>query len=85
GPVIEEAARGGVEAVAAALKAGAGSLGLPFDSLTELVADLRTIDAQMFSPRPKSAILRECFDSIRKSLAKVNLMEQVTQIDRLLA
>lgn len=85
GPLIEEAARGGVEAVAAALKAGAGGLGLPFEALTELVADLRTIDVQLFSPRPKTAILRECFNSIRKVLAKANLTEQVTRIDRLLA
>lgn len=85
GPLIEEAARGSVETVATALKAGAGSLGLSFEALTELVADLRTIDAQLFSPRPKTIILRECFNSIRKVLAKANRGEQVAQIDRLLA
>jgi hypothetical protein len=85
GPVIEDAGRDGVEAVTAALKAGAGGFDLPFDALTELVADLRTVDAQLTSSRPKTAIIRECFISMRKTLAKVNSAEHVTQIDRLLA
>ena len=74
-----------VETVAAALKAGAGGLGLSFDALAEIVADLRTIDAQLFSPRPKTIILRECFNSIRKVLTRANRGEHVAQIDRLLA
>ncbi len=85
GPLVEEAARGGVETVTAALKAGAGGLGLSFEALTELVADLRTIDAQLFSPRPKTIILRECFNSIRKVLTRANRGEHVAQIDRRLA
>ena len=85
GPVIEDAGRDGVEAVTTALKAAAGGFGLPFDALTELVADLRTVDAQMTSSRPKTAILRECFTSMQKTLAKVNSAEHVTQINHLLA
>lgn len=81
GPVVEDAGRDGVDAVTTALKAAAGGFGLPFDALTELVADLRTVDAQMMSPRPKTAILRECFISLRKTLAQANQTDHATRID----
>ncbi len=84
-PVVGDEAREGVEAVATALKVDAGGLGLPFDALTALVADLRTIDAQLCSTQPKTAILRECFISIRETLAAVPAKEHVARIDRLIA
>lgn len=58
-----------VDQVIGHLKDTAGSLGLDFEHLAELVADLRTIDAQMVSTKPKTAIVRECLRSIRKVLS----------------
>ncbi len=46
------------------IKMDTGALGLGFDSLTELMADLKSIDAQLDSSRPKTAIIRACFISI---------------------
>ena len=46
------------------IKRDTGSLGLGFDSLTELMADLKSIDAQLESSKPKTAIVKECFISI---------------------
>lgn len=46
------------------MKRQAGVLSLDFDGLTELVADLRTIDAQLSSSRPKTEVVRACFKSI---------------------
>lgn len=40
------------------------TMGLDFDSLTELMADLKSIDAQLGSARPKTAIIRACLHSI---------------------
>ncbi len=71
-PVLDTARRGRVETEVAALKAGTGELGLSFDALSELAADLRTVDAQLASPRPKTAIIRECFRSIREILAEAD-------------
>jgi hypothetical protein len=58
-----------VAALAADLKKRVGGLGLDFDTLSELTADLKTIDAQIDSPRPKTAVLRECLQSIQAALA----------------
>jgi hypothetical protein len=49
-------------------RAADGSLQLDFDLLAEMVVDLRTIDAQLVSPRPKTAVVRACLQSIREAL-----------------
>lgn len=53
-----------VEQVLTTIKSGLGQSGLPFDMLSEVVADIRTIEAQLASPKPKTLIIRECFASL---------------------
>ena len=58
---------GGQQAVAqviSELKDQTGSLGLDFDTLGELMADLKTMEAQLDSSRPKTAIIKECLCSV---------------------
>ena len=63
-PVLNSSGRQVVEQIASELKNQTGSLGLDFDTLTEFMADLKTIDAQLGSSRPKTAIIRECLLSV---------------------
>ena len=63
-PLINTSGRQVVEKIASELKDQTGSLGLDFDTLTELMADLKTIEAQLGSSRPKTAIIRECLRSV---------------------
>ena len=63
-PVLSAKGRQAVKKMASELKNQAGSLGLDFDTLTELTADLKTIDAQLGSSRPKTAILKACLRSV---------------------
>lgn len=63
-PVLDESVHKAVERVVTELKGQTGHYALGFDSLAELMADLKTIDAQLSSPNPKTAIIRECFQSI---------------------
>ena len=67
--VLNSAGRQAITQITADLKNQAGTLGLNFDSLTELTADLQTIDAQMASSKPKTAIFKECLRSIKTALA----------------
>lgn len=60
-----------IEGACAGLRQQAGSLGLDFEALSELVADLRTISAQLESTRPKTAIVRECLRSLAATLKAV--------------
>ena len=72
-----------VTAVTDGLKSETGKLGLDFDPLAELMADLKTIDAQLMSPRPKTAIIRECLLSIRSMLGDERASESADRIDYL--
>jgi hypothetical protein len=67
-PVISTDVRLAVERVTDALKQQVGSTGLPFDALAEVMADLKTIDAQFDSSHPKTAIVRACFQSLKNTL-----------------
>jgi hypothetical protein len=53
-----------VEQVLTRLKSELGQTGLAFEALSEMTADIRTIEAQMASPKPKTMIIRECFASL---------------------
>jgi hypothetical protein len=83
-PIMDEQNCRAVEHAAGALKNRTGSLGLDFDGLTELMADLKTIDAQLGSSRPKSAIVRECLRSIKGVLEGVGNSDSLTKVKALL-
>lgn len=59
----------GVDALLTQLKSELGRSGLAFEALSEMIADIRTIETQMTSPHPKTAIIRECFTSMRQTAA----------------
>ena len=73
-----------IEKLTGEIKQTAGSLGLPFESLSELMTDLKTIDVQLDSTRPKTAILRECFRSIKPILDKAGDREKFNHVSSLL-
>jgi hypothetical protein len=54
----------GVDALLTQLKSELGQSGLAFEALSEMIADIRTIETQMTSPNPKTTIIRECFTSM---------------------
>ncbi len=62
--ILNQADREALEQVCGFIKAEAGGLGLNYEGLTELVADLRTIDAQLTSNRPKTEVVVCCLKSI---------------------
>ena len=65
--LLSSAGRRALEQVVAEVKDQIGALGLDFDTLSEMMADLKTIEAQLGSPRPKTAIVRECLRSMSAS------------------
>lgn len=73
-----------VEQAAARLKIQVGELGIDYDGLMELTADLKSIDAQLSSSRPKTAVVRECLRSIRDNLEGLGKNEHLSAVRRLL-
>ena len=70
GRLLNSASRQAVEQIVSEIKDQAGALGLDFDSLGELMADLKSIDAQMGSSRPKTAIVKACLRSIAEVIKR---------------
>ena len=83
-PVMDSISCQGVEQAAGELKRQAGNLGLDFDGLSELMADLKTIDAQLGSSRPKTGIIRECLRSIKEVLKDLTDSKSLVQVRALL-
>jgi hypothetical protein len=57
-----------VNEVIQALKNSIGELGLEDDAEAELVAEIRTLESQAVSPKPKTSIIRESLLSVRSIL-----------------
>ena len=83
-PVIESAVVVAVQEAVNAVKNEAGDIGLSFDLLSELMADLKSLDAQMASPRPKTAIVRECFVSLKDILESTDQSNSLVIVKALL-
>jgi len=83
-PILDQVQCQVIEQVMADLKVHAGNFGLDFDRLNELMADVKTIDAQLGSSRPKSAIIGECLRSLRAVLEKIGERESLQKIRGLL-
>jgi hypothetical protein len=83
-PVLDESGHQAVEQVLTKLKGQTNQYALDFDSLAELMADLKTIDAQLSSPNPKTAIIRECFRSIVGLLQSMDNNDSLKSVKTLL-
>jgi hypothetical protein len=82
--IMDQISSQAVEQAAGELKSKAGNLGLDFESLSELMADLKTIDAQLSSSRPKTAIIRECLHSLKENLEGLAESESLVKVRSLL-
>jgi len=84
GPTLKETVCKRIDQILAELKIQAGNLGLDFDTLTEYVADLKTIESQLLSSRPKTAIVKACFFSIRDILEKAKAPDSLLLVKKIL-
>jgi hypothetical protein len=69
GPVADENDRRTIHQLTEEIKNGLAGLHIEYELLEEIVLDLKTIDVQMLSPKPKIAVLREIIRSLHKALS----------------
>ncbi len=84
-PVISDAVRSAVEEMLASIRLQMGTSGLGFDDQAELLADIRTIGAQLASPKPKTVIIRECLISISPALGRCPDPRLASRVNTLLS
>lgn len=71
GPVLEGEAVAALSSLLADVKARLPKTGATYDQLEEMVMDLKTVDVQLLSPRPKSAIVRETLRSLHSAFSAI--------------
>ena len=73
-----------VGAVLLNLKNAVNELKLDFNDIADFIIDIKTIELQLNSTAPKTAIIRECFNSIKTCLEKSRHPETLKQVNDLL-
>lgn len=68
GPVMEDQGKESLGKILGEIKAFMGGLKNPYAQLEEMVMDIKTIEIQMLSPRPKTGVIREILRSIAQCL-----------------
>lgn len=68
GPVLEEENKAAVIAIVQEIKSALSQQSAPYDCLEEMVIDIKTLEVQLLSPKPKTAIVREVLHSVGNTL-----------------
>lgn len=69
GPVADDNDRRTIHLLTQEIKNGLSGLSIEYELLEEIILDLKTIDVQMLSPKPKIAVLREIMRSLHAAFA----------------
>jgi hypothetical protein len=80
GPVLDTNSRAAVEALADEIKQHVSTAATPYSELEEMVIDLKTLEIQMCSPQPKTAIIREIFRSLEAVLKKTGATQTAQRV-----
>ena len=83
GSVIESDGQTAVANILNEIKTKIAQSDLSYDPLEELVVDIKTIDVQMLSPRPKVAVVREVLRSLQQALSQAGLDDIAKKIGRM--
>jgi hypothetical protein len=83
--ILDEKDRTVVEAALEAIKNGVGKNNVPYPQMETVVVDIKTIEIQMLSPQPKTAVVREVFLSLQQTLTAMNMTDQASAIQKVLA
>lgn len=82
--ILSDEVRKVVESVLASLKLEVVDQAFDFDAFAEIIADIRTLEMQLVSPRPKTALFRAGFESMKAVLEKARHIAPLDQINQLL-
>jgi hypothetical protein len=82
--ILDGVIKNACDIMVANIKSKAPKLDLDFDAMAEIMADLKTIDAQLSSPKPKTIIIRESFRSVQSVLKIAGDKEIAARIQELI-
>lgn len=81
GPVIQDEGRAAVDILLTTIKSGIAQGQTPYARLEEVVVDIKTIEVQMLSPRPKTTVIKAVLASLQQALAAAGLTNLAIQVE----
>lgn len=81
---MDERQRALVEQLLTTLKAEVGAQSLVYEALAEMIADVRTIEAQLTSPRAKTAVVRTCLEGLCTLAAAQGALQWQARLEAIL-
>lgn len=82
--VLEASGRETIERLLDAVKAAIGQIDTPYPQMETLVVDIKTIEIQLLSPQPKTAVIRAVLYSLQETLTTVNETALANQIAKII-
>lgn len=64
GPVLDDQGRAALDIILPEIKKNISDNRMPYPKIEETIMDIKTIEIQMLSPRPKTAVIREILKSV---------------------
>ncbi len=83
-PVMDDDSVKALETEMLELKRRTPGLGLDFDVLSEIMTDMKCLEVQLTSPKPKTALIRECLRSTEGALKDAGEKDAAAKISALL-
>lgn len=80
GPVLVEGDRQAIEQIVEQIKRAVSAKAPSYEDIEEIVIDVKTIEVQLLSAKPKTAIIQEILRSLQDSLKKLDLNEMATTL-----
>lgn len=84
GPVLQNDGRTAVERILEQIKERLNGLSVPYDTLEEMVMDLKTARVQLLSPKPKTAIIKEVLRSLGDAMENIGADNTAAQIQAMI-
>jgi hypothetical protein len=84
GPVINDRDRLMIEKIIRQIKEGITGQPVAYDSLEEIVIDLKTIELHLLSPRPKVSVLRALLRSVHEALVSAGIANSAAELKALI-
>lgn len=85
GPILEGDGLTAVETLLSDLKQTMGKSASSYPEIEEMVLDIKTIEVQMLSPKPKVAIIREIFKSLHNCIKETDAKEIESRLAALIS
>ena len=79
--VMTDADRQVLESLMAEIKSSIEETTVDYSALDTLITDIKTIEVQMLSPQPKTAVVKALFTSICQTLPKNKFADLITRLE----